>query len=62
MEHQVRSETTRVWKNVFIFIRKSGGKFHQKYKNIFKGNLIILETPNNDFANDINKTCFQVQW
>jgi site-specific DNA-methyltransferase (adenine-specific) len=50
---------TRVWENVFIFIRKSDWKsFHQKYKNILVGKPNYIEAPNNDFANDINKACF----
>ncbi len=50
---------TRVWENVFIFIRKSEWKtFHQKFKNILVGKTNYIEAPNNDFANDINKACF----
>lgn len=50
---------TRVWENVFIFIRKVDWKaFHAKFKNILTGQPNYIEAPNNDFPNEINKACF----
>lgn len=50
---------TRVWENVFIFIRREDWKtFHQEFKDILVGQPNYIEAPNNDFANDINKAAF----
>lgn len=50
---------TRVWENVFVFIRKSDWKsFHSRFKSVLVGKPNYIEAPNNDFVNDINKACF----
>lgn len=50
---------TRVWENVFIFIRKSDWEsFHDKNCELLTGKPNYIEAPNNDFTNDINKACF----
>ena len=50
---------TRVWENVFIFIRRKDWKtFHQKFKDILTGRQNYFEAPNNDYTQDINKACF----
>lgn len=50
---------TRVWENVFIFIRKDDWKsFHAKNSVLLAGKANYIEAPNNDYTNDINKACF----
>ena len=50
---------TRVWENVFIFMRKDEWEsFHKKYKDVLTGKKNYIEAPNNDKTNDINKACF----
>lgn len=50
---------SRVWENVFIFIRKEDWKsFHEAYKDFLAGRPNYIEAPNNDFVNDINKAAF----
>lgn len=50
---------SRVWENVFIFIRKEDWKtFHQEFKGILVGRPNYIEAPNNDYTQDINKATF----
>lgn len=50
---------TRVWENVFVFIRKKDWRsFNDKYKSIIVGKRNMIKAPNNDGKNNINKACF----
>lgn len=50
---------SRVWENVFIFIRKDDwATFRLKYKDLLAGKPNFIDAPNNDGYNSINKACF----
>lgn len=50
---------TRVWENIWVFIRKSDWEsFHKKYKSVLTGKPNFIYAPNNDGANTVNKACF----
>ena len=50
---------SRVWENVWIFIRKGDWEtFHKKFKSVLVGKPNFIQAPNNDGANKINKACF----
>jgi DNA modification methylase len=50
---------SRIFENVWIFIKRSDwDSFNEKYLKKLFGKLNMIEAPNNDGANELNKACF----